>query len=77
MTTSPLVEVEPLYRSPIGLYQFQAEGVAYCYERNSNLLVWDCGIGKTHAAMATAALLFEDKLIDLCLVVCEKNKLTE
>lgn len=77
MTTSPAAEVQSLYRSPIGLYPFQAEGVAYCYERNANLLVWDCGIGKTHAAMATAALLFEDGLIDLCLVVCEKNKLSE
>lgn len=66
-----------LYHSPRGLYDFQAEGVATCYLRPDNLAVWDTGLGKTHLAMATAALLFEDDLIDLCLIICERNKLKE
>ena len=64
-----------LYSSPIGLYDFQAEGVATCYLKPVILPVWDTGIGKSHLAMATAALLFEDEKIDLCLVVAERNKL--
>lgn len=71
------VAVEPLYHSPVGLYQFQAEGVAYALMRRDNLYVYDTGIGKTHIGMATAALLFEDGLIDHVIVVCEKNKLAE
>lgn len=64
-----------LYGSPRGLYQFQAEGVAKCYYKPVALAVWDTGIGKSHLAMATTALLFEDDQIDLCLVIAERNKL--
>lgn len=64
-----------LYESPRGLYNFQAQGVARCYLRPSNLAVWDTGIGKSHLAMGTAALLFEDDLIDLLIIVAERNKL--
>lgn len=66
-----------LYSSPIGLYKFQVTAVVHCYDRLSNLCVYDCGLGKTHVAMATAAMLFEDGLIDHVLVVCEKNKVEE
>lgn len=75
--TSTVSTEAPLYCSPKGLYPFQAEGVAYALLRPDNLYVWDCGIGKTHAGMAAAAMLFADGEIDLCLVVCEKNKLGE
>lgn len=64
-----------LYHSPIGLYPFQVEGIVYAVEREDNLAVWDTGIGKSHLAMATAAILFEDDLIDHMILVCEKNKL--
>lgn len=66
-----------LYFSDRGLYDFQALGVAWCYERLDNLAVWDTGIGKTHLAMATAAMLFEDEALDHVLVICEKNKVEE
>lgn len=72
-----VAEETRLYHSPLGLYDFQANAVAYCYERMGNLCVYDCGLGKTHIAMATAALLFEDALIDHALLVCEKNKIEE
>ena len=70
-------ERERLYHSPRGLYSFQVEAVVYCYERLNNLCVYDTGIGKSHIGMATTAMLFEDDLIDLALVVCEKNKREE
>lgn len=66
-----------LYHSPQGLYPFQAEGVAWGVLRHANLCVWDTGLGKSHLAMASAAICFEDDLIDLCVVVCEQNKLGE
>lgn len=66
---------QPLYHSPWGLLDFQALGCAYCYERLNNLAVWDTGIGKSHLAMATACLLFEDDLIDIVLLIAEKDKL--
>lgn len=68
---------EPLYQSPRGLYDFQAEGVARSYLRPDNLAVWDTGIGKSHLAMALSALLFEDDEIDRVLLICEQNKLDE
>jgi SNF2 family DNA or RNA helicase len=82
VTTTAVEEVgvsvpRPLYHSPRGLYDFQVRGVAYCYERLDNLAAWDTGIGKTHLAMATAAMLFEDERLDHALVICEKNKVDE
>lgn len=38
--------VQPLYASPVGLYPFQAEGVAYCYSRQDNLVTFETGTGK-------------------------------
>jgi SNF2 family DNA or RNA helicase len=72
-----ILESPPLYHSRLGLFDFQVDGVATCYLREVNLAIWDTGLGKTHLAMATAAMLFEDGLIDLVLVVCEQNKVAE
>jgi SNF2 family DNA or RNA helicase len=72
-----LLEQPPLYHSNLGLFDFQVDGVAECYLREVNLAIWDTGLGKSHLAMATACLLFEDDLIDLVLLVCEQNKVQE
>lgn len=72
-----LLDPAPLYHSKLGLFEFQADGVARCYLREVNLAIWETGTGKGHLAMATACMLFEDDLIDLVLVVCEQNKVTE
>lgn len=66
-----------LFHSPKGLYPFQAEHVGWCCARPNNLLAWDTGLGKSVAAMATAALLFEDGVVDHVLLVCEQNKVGE
>jgi len=68
---------QSLYRSPWGLLPFQQVGVLRAYSSNTTLAVWDCGTGKGHLSLATAALLFEDDLVDLHLVVCEQNKVSE
>lgn len=71
------------YWSKFGLFDFQADHTAEAYLRSepgmqSGLLaVWDTGIGKTHLAMALAAMLFEDDKIDLVMVIAEKNKITD
>ena len=65
-----------MYRSS-RVYGFQARGVALGYLRRENLVIWSTGLGKTHFAMAQAALLAEDGLIDHVLVVCESNKIKE
>jgi len=68
-----------LYRSPRGLYGFQEDGVARAYLKlqtgNNVMAVWDCGTGKSHLAMALAALMFEDDLIDAVLLVAERAKI--
>jgi len=66
----------PFYSSP-RLYLFQAKAAATSYLRDNNLIIYSTGIGKTHIAMMTSALLAEDGLIDHILVVCEANKVTE
>jgi SNF2 family DNA or RNA helicase len=70
-----------LYYSPQGLYDFQVEGIATCVVRTNApdgvIAVWDTGIGKTHLAMGTAAYLFADGLIDLVMVIAERNKISE
>lgn len=67
----------PIFQSPIGLFEFQAQGVAECYFRKDNFVTWDTGLGKSVLTMATAALLFEDDLIDHAVIICEQNKLDE
>lgn len=73
-----------IYHSPRGLYPFQATGIADGYLRlemhgqhDGALVVWDTGTGKTHFAMALAALLYEDDEIDAVLLVAEKGKIGE
>jgi hypothetical protein len=73
----------PLYHSPRGLLGFQAEGVAKIYTAAHDgalgsdgvILVFGTGTGKTHLAMAASAILFEDGLIDVVLMVGEKGKI--
>lgn len=75
-----------MYFSPLGLFDFQAQGIAEAYlgaeDGGGNLVVWDCGVGKSHFLMRMAALLAEDAAAgtrphDLALIVCEKGKLGE
>lgn len=68
---------EPLYASPWGLLPFQAEIVIQCCVRPAALVVADTGLGKTHIDLATAALKFEDGEIDIHLLVCEQDKISE
>lgn len=69
----------PLYSSPRGLYSFQEDGIARAYLKLAQgggvMAVWDTGTGKSHLAMALAALMFEDDLIDLVLLVAEATKI--
>lgn len=70
-----------LYSSPIGLYGFQEVQIAKAYlklEQGGGVMaVWDTGTGKSHLAMALSAFYFEDDLIDLVILVAEKNKITK
>lgn len=66
----------PLYHSRWGLLPFQQDGVMHA-ALGPTLAVWDTGTGKTHLGLATAALLFEEDLIDIALVICEQNKTEE
>jgi len=66
-----------LYHSPLGLFEFQEWGIAEAYLRGSAVAVWDTGMGKSHLGMRLSALLVEDDLIDLTIVVAEKGKIGE
>lgn len=70
------VTEEPLFTSPRGLFACQQEGVAFGYT-TSGLLIADTGLGKSVMAMAIAALLHEDGIADLVLLVCKQNKVAE
>lgn len=79
--TRPLPNGE-LYYSEQGLYDFQVDGIAETCLRTSSsdggvVAVWDTGIGKSHLAMAVAAYLLADDLIDFVMVIAEKNKIGE
>jgi SNF2 family DNA or RNA helicase len=69
--------------SPLGVFDFQADGVAEAYVRTQEdaqsgvLAVWDTGIGKTWLAMVLAAYLFEDGLIDQVMVFAERGKIRD
>lgn len=65
------------YYSHLGLFEFQEMGVAEAYLKGDKLAIWDTGTGKTHLAMADTAMLFEDDLVDVILVVAESNKVGE
>lgn len=81
--TAELVETQPLYHSPIGLFGFQVDGAARTYWQWTEtdepviLALWDTGIGKSHLAMAVSAMLFEDDLVDHVIVVAEANKVLD
>jgi SNF2 family DNA or RNA helicase len=91
--TSALVEVahdewptDDLYHSPLGLYEFQAEGIADVYFSSESgggrLVCWDTGTGKSHAGMRLSTLFAEDardgrRKHDLTVLVCEKGKISE
>lgn len=71
----------PTYTNPRGLYPFQADHLADLLTnrqaRPGRMLVWDTGLGKSHAAMCASALNLEDAEADVVILVCEKIKLTE
>lgn len=73
-------EPQGLFHSSLGLFGFQADHMARAYWQLAQsdepvaLVLWDTGVGKTVMSLATACLLFEDGLIDQCVVVAEKNK---
>jgi hypothetical protein len=72
-----------LYHSPLGLFGFQVDGAARTYWQWTEsgepviLSLWDTGIGKSHLAMATSAMMVEDGLIDQIIVVAEANKVLD
>lgn len=60
------------------LYPFQQDHIARAYVQGMRVAFnWDTGLGKSVAALQSAALLFEDGKADLLLLVCERNKLHE
>lgn len=71
------------FYSPMGLFPFQADGVARAYLETEPgtsggvVAVWDTGLGKTVLGIGTAAYLYEDEKIDLAVVVCERNKIRD
>lgn len=67
----------PLYRSPRGLLGFQMPPVAEAYVTDGIITEFATGTGKSHVAMALAALLFEDDQIDVMLMVGEKGKVAD
>lgn len=78
--------VSDLYHSPLGLFPFQAEGIAQAYlsseNGGGNLVVWSTGLGKSHFGMRMSTLLAEDmrdqiRSHDLTVLVCEKAKISE
>lgn len=77
---------DALYHSRLGLFEFQAEGIAEAYlateDGGGKLVVWDTGTGKSHFLMRMAALLAEDaaqglRTHDLTMLICEKGKIGE
>lgn len=71
------------FYSPLGLFGFQADGVARAYletepgSAGGIVAAWDTGLGKTVLGIGTAAYLFDDEKIDLVMVVCERNKIRD
>lgn len=67
----------PLYHSPRGLYRFQAEGIAQWLLMKSLLCTWETGCGKSHLPLAGGAMLVEEDMANLIVVVCEQGKVKE
>lgn len=72
-----------LFYSPLGIFPFQAEGLAEAYMRTepdsfgAAIPIWDTGIGKTVLGLLLACYLYEDGQIDQVMVICEQNKVRE
>lgn len=72
-----------VYHSPLGLFGFQADGVAQtywqCVEGPDPVadVLWQTGTGKTHLVLATNALMAEDKVVDQVIIVAEANKVVD
>jgi SNF2 family DNA or RNA helicase len=77
MSITAEAPMKSLFHSPWGLFPFQMEHVVLSVLRPNNLLCHDTGLGKGVSALATAALLFEDGVIDHTIIVCEAAKLYE
>lgn len=56
---------------------WQYEFIARMHLMGRTVLAADMGLGKSVMALGAAAVAFEFGLIDLVIVVCEKNKITE
>ncbi len=65
------------YHSSLGLYDFQARGVAHAYVAGDALCTWETGLGKSHLTMALASLLIEDGLVERVVVLAEANKVLD
>ena len=83
MSEAATVAPTPLFHSPLGLFDFQADGVArtyYAWTQTSEpvrLALYDTGLGKTVVALALSALAFEDDEIDVVVVVADANKVLD
>lgn len=64
-----------IFMSPLGLFPFQVDAVAYLYLAENRIAVIDRGLGKSVIMCALAAQLFEDDEIDLVICVAQSNKL--
>ena len=64
-----------LFKEGNSLFPFQADHVVLAYAKNTTLLVWDTGTGKSIGALALACLCLEDNLVDHVVLCCETNKL--
>lgn len=82
MTAAAEAPPQPLFHSPLGLFEFQADHTARSYyawstEEPVRLALWDTGLGKTVLSLASLSLAFEDDLIDVAIVVAEANKVMD
>lgn len=66
-----------LFYSPSGIRSYQAEAAALLCITGELICTFDTGVGKTIVAMAAAAQLFEDDLIDLVVMVGERGKIAD
>lgn len=68
---------EGILFKPTYTIDWQYEFIARMYLQGRAVLAADMGLGKSVMALGTAAVAFEYQQIDLVVVVCEANKLTE
>lgn len=63
------------FRSPLGLFPFQADAVVQAYFEVKPVVTLDTGLGKTIVSMALAAQLFDAGEIDLAIHVGRRGKI--